>query len=72
MRKAEKWNEELGKIVQMMRELKTLQREYDVDESEVQCEGMGRIVADLKNEVKEVKQKIVKEGIKGNERKDLW
>ena len=61
MKKAEKWDEELGKIVQMMRELKTLQREYDVDESEVQCEGMGRIVADLKNEVKEVKQRIVKE-----------
>ena len=44
MRKAEKWNEELGKIVQMMRELKTLQREYDVNESEVKCE---KIVDDL-------------------------
>ena len=61
MRKAEKWDEELGKIVQMMRELKTLQREYDVDESEVKCEEMARIVANLKDEVKEVKQRIVKE-----------
>ena len=45
----------------MMRELKTLQREYDVDESEVNCEEIVRTVADLKDEVKEVKQRIVKE-----------
>ena len=61
MKKIEKWDEELGKIVQMMRDLQTLQREYDVDEGEIKCDEMDEVVNYLKEDVKEVKRKIVKE-----------
>ena len=61
MRKTEKWDEEFGKILQMMRDLKTLQRGYDVDGEEIKCNEMDEVVDDLREELKEVKQKIVNE-----------
>ena len=61
MKKIEKWDEELGQIVQMMRDLQTLQREFDVDEGEIRCDEMEEVVNYLRGDVKEVKQKIVKE-----------
>ena len=61
MKKIEKWDEELGKIVQMMRDLQTLQREYDVDEGEIKCDEMDEVVNCLREDVKEVKRKIVNE-----------
>ena len=61
MKKIEKWDEELGKIVQMMRDLKNLQMESNVDEEEIKCDEMDEVVNDLRDELKEVKRKIVKE-----------
>ena len=56
MKKAEKWEEDLDKIVQMMRELKTLKREHDVADREVNCSEAERLVEDLEVEVEDVKQ----------------
>merc|ERR1711954_339457 len=61
MKKIEKWDEELVKIVQMMRDMQTLQREFDVDEREIKCDEMDEVVNCLREDVKEVKRKIVKE-----------
>ena len=61
MKKAEKWEEDLDKIVQMMRELKTLKREHDVADREVNCSEAERLVEDLEVEVEDVKQQIVSE-----------
>ena len=61
MKKAEKWEEDLEKIVHMMRELKTLKREHDVEEEEVKCDEVEGLVDDLEEEVEDVKQKIINE-----------
>ena len=58
---AEKWDKDLEKIVLMMRELKTLQREHDVEETEIEVEKVKKLVKDLEENVEEVKEKIAKE-----------
>ena len=61
LKMAEKWDKDLEKIVQMMRELKTLQREHDVEETEIEVEKLKKLVEDLEENVEEVKEKIAKE-----------
>ena len=61
LKMAEKWDKDLEKIIQMMRELKSLQREHDVGETEIEVERLKKLVEDLEEEVEEVKEKIVKE-----------
>merc|ERR1719209_615107 len=45
----------------MMRELKTLQREHDVEETEIGVERLKKLVEELEEDVEEVKEKIAKE-----------
>ena len=61
LKMAEKWDKDLEKIVQMMRELKTLQREHDVEETEIEVDRLKKLVEELEEEVEEVKEKIAKE-----------
>ena len=62
MKKAEKWQEDLEKIVVIMREMKkTLKREHDVEEGEIKCDEVCKTVDDLREDLKEVKQKIADE-----------
>ena len=61
LKMAEKWDKDLEKIVQMMRELKTLQREHDVEETEIKVEELEKRVEELEEDVEEVKKKITKE-----------
>ena len=44
-----------------MRELETLQREFEVEENEVECGRLAKLVEDLEEEVDEVKKKIITE-----------
>ena len=61
VKQAVKWQEDLEKIVVMMREIKTLKREYDVEEREVKYNEVCKCVDDLREYLKEVKQQIVNE-----------
>ena len=61
LKMAEKWDKDLEKIVLMMRELKTLQRVHDVEETEIGVERLKRLVEELGEDVEEVKEKIAKE-----------
>ena len=54
LKMADKWEKELEKIIEKMRELKTLQREFDVEESEVECERLGKLVEELEEDVEQV------------------
>ena len=61
LKMSEKWDKDLEKIVQMMRELKTLQRVHDVEETEIEVERLKKLVGELEEDVEEVKEKIAKE-----------
>ena len=61
LRMAENWDKDMKEIIQMMRGLKTLQREQDVEETEIGVERLKKLVEDLEENVEEVKEKITKE-----------
>lgn len=61
LKMAEKWEKELEKIVEKMRELKTLQRESDVEENEIECNRPEKLVEDIEEDIEEVEKKIITE-----------